>query len=474
MYLKEVSLLSVVTLYVDTKTPVLLQTATTGVLRPDSSSPVIQARMILDSGCQRSYITNRLKTALSLPTEQVDTMLIKTFGAVEKKRQNCDVVRLAMKTKTGENLELAFLAVPLICEPLSGQPIMCVSEQFPHISGLDLADPHFSGENLDVNILIGSDHYWEVVTGNVMRGVCEPTAIETKFGWVLSGPEHGFSSEQSVANLVSSHVLRLDASPNTTESEANLDMRLKKFWDLESVDGLTFCNNRYKVKLPWKESHSTLPDNDELSQNRLRGLLKRLQHSPDILRQYDAVIREQMDKGNVEVVAEPDIGKAGKVHYIPHHPVIRLDKATTKLRVVYDASARSQGPSLNDCLLAGPNFGQSIVDIILRFRLHKIALVGDIEKAFLTVSVDEEDRDVLRFLWLDDIEKELPKLVVMRFTRVVFGVLSSPFLLNTTIHHRMKQYESMDAPFIQKFERSIYVDDVTLVQMMKRVCMNCL
>ena len=65
---------------------------------------------------------------------------------------------------------------------------MCVAERFPHISGLDLADPHFIGENLDVNI--GSDHYWEVVTGNVMRGVCEPTAIETKFGWVLSGPVH--------------------------------------------------------------------------------------------------------------------------------------------------------------------------------------------------------------------------------------------------------------------------------------------
>ena len=117
--------------------------------------------------------------------------------------------------------------------------------------------------------------------------------------------------------------------------------------------------------------------------------------SPDILRQYDAVIREQIDKGIVEIVAEPDIGKVGKVHYIPHHPVIRLDKATTKLRVVYDASARSNGLSLNECLFAGPTFGLNIVDIILRFRLHKIALVGDIEKAFLMVFVDEEDRDVM-------------------------------------------------------------------------------
>ena len=86
-----------------------------------------------------------------------------------------------------------------------------------------------------------------------------------------------------------------------------------------------------------------------MSQSRLRGLLKRLQQSPDILRQYDAVIREQIDKGIFEIVAEPNIGKVGKVHYIPHHPVIRLNKATTKLRVVYDASARSNGLSLNDC-----------------------------------------------------------------------------------------------------------------------------
>ena len=86
------------------------------------------------------------------------------------------------------------------------------------------------------------------------------------------------------------------------------------------------------------------------------------------------------------------------------------------------------------------------------------------------VSIDEEDRDVLRFLSLDDIEMELPKLVVMRFIRVVFGVSSSPFLLNATIHHHMKQYGSMDAPFVQKFTRSIYVDDVTFGADDEEIC----
>ena len=82
-----------------------------------------------------------------------------------------------------------------------------------------------------------------------------------------------------------------------------------------------------------------------------------------------------------------------RVHYLPHHGVVRQDKATSKLRIVYDASARSTGPSLNNCLYTGPKFGQSIFDILLRFRHQKVALVGDIEKAFLMVSVREKDRD---------------------------------------------------------------------------------
>ena len=102
------------------------------------------------------------------------------------------------------------------------------------------------------------------------------------------------------------------------------------------------------------------------------------------------------------------------------------DKATSKLRIVYDASARSTGPSLNDCIYTGPKFGQSIFHILVRLRLQRVALTGDIEKAFLMVSVDERDRDSLRFLWVSDPDIEPPELMTLRFTRVVFGVSSSP------------------------------------------------
>jgi hypothetical protein len=149
------------------------------------------------------------------------------------------------------------------------------------------------------------------------------------------------------------------------------------------------------------------------------------------------VIKDQIDKGIVEVVDKSAPTELGKVHYLPHHAVIRKDKSTTKLRIVYDASCNSTGPSLNDCLFTGPAMSQKIMEIILRFRAHKLALTGDIEKAFLNISVCNDDRDVLRFLWIDDISKETPNIVVPRFTRVVFGVTSSPFLLNATLNFHL-------------------------------------
>ena len=102
---------------------------------------------------------------------------------------------------------------------------------------------------------------------------------------------------------------------------------------------------------------------------RLNGLLKRLRYDTEVLQEYDKVIRGQVQQGIVEVMPseEPDVDG---VHYLPHHAVIRKDKATTRLRIVFDASAKANGVSLNDCLFAGPKFDQKILAILLRFRAH--------------------------------------------------------------------------------------------------------
>ena len=161
------------------------------------------------------------------------------------------------------------------------------------------------------------------------------------------------------------------------------------------------------------------------------------------------------------MVEDPWRMNTNKLHYLPQHGIIREDNLTMKLRVIYDASAKNNGPSLNDCLYAGPSICQRITDILFRFRLYPVALVADIEKAFLMIFVAEDERDVLRFLWLEDIKNELPRIQVLRFTRVVFGVSSSPFLLNATIKHHIQSYQTRDPQFVTKFEQSIYVDDVT-------------
>ena len=334
---------------------------------------------------------------------------------------------------------------------------------------------------MEVYVLIGADYYWHFLTGAIKRGESGPTALQTKVGWVLSGPVQGGSTLNSTqVNFTNTHALREDTHDQfMDESLENraLERKLAEFWDLEAIgispeeksvyerfnEDITFKDVRYEVKLPWKECHATLPDNCTLCQRRLKSLTRRLQ-SEDITQEYDAVIQDQLDKGIIEKVESSKTSHPGpgKTHYLPHHPVIRRDKETKKLRVVYDASAKMNGkPSLNDCLYSGPSLLPSIADVLMRFRFHKVALVADIEKAFLMVSISSSDRDALRFIWLDDIHKDNPKEVVYRFCRVVFEVTSSPFLLNATIGQHLQKYANGNPELVKALLNSLYVDDMT-------------
>ena len=218
-------------------------------------------------------------------------------------------------------------------------------------------------------------------------------------------------------------------------------------------------NGRYEVSLPWQESHDPLPDHYSLCRRRLHSLLQRLKHEPAILQEYNSIICEQLKKGIIEIVEDTD-DASEKIHYLPHHAVVRQDKTTTKVRVVYDASAKSTGPSLNECLHAGPKFNQRILEILLRFRSYSIGLTADIEKAFLMISVSPSDHDVLGFLWTKDPYAEDLKIQKLRFARVVFGVSCSPFLLNATLRHHIKKYHITHPDIVNILTESTYVNDV--------------
>ena len=173
---------------------------------------------------------------------------------------------------------------------------------------------------------------------------------------------------------------------------------MSKFWQLENFgiesengpvydrfeETIVFDGTRYQVSLPFKEGHALLSDNFTLSKQRLMSLVKRLKTQPQVLAEYNEILEEQERLGIIETVPVTEIAaEVGEVHYLPHRAVIRKDKQTTWLRIVYDASARSNnGPSLNQILHAGPSLLPLINEIMLRFRTKQVALVGDLEKAF--------------------------------------------------------------------------------------------
>jgi len=125
---------------------------------------------------------------------------------------------------------------------------------------------------------------------------------------------------------------------------------------------------------------------------KLQDLLRHLRQDPPTLWEYNYIIQDQIQKGVVEVVKDPETSPR-KTHYLPHHAVIQKDKETMKWTIIYDASAKSNGPSLNNCLYTGPKFNQKIMDILLTFHTYRVALTSDIEKAFLMVSIAERDWD---------------------------------------------------------------------------------
>ena len=200
----------------------------------------------------------------------------------------------------------------MICEPLASQPIAFCQNNYEHLSGLDLADSSDGHSRLEVDILVGSDQYWDLITGRTRHGVSGPVAIDTRLEWVLSGPTSFPTREQPSSGLVT-HTLRVDALPQDVTTS---DRWLKAFWELESFgvpdsdhsvydkfqETVQFKNGRYEVALPWKDSHRILPNNYQLSLNRLDGLLRRLQQDNDILREYDSVIKTQIQQGIVEIV----------------------------------------------------------------------------------------------------------------------------------------------------------------------------
>ena len=174
---------------------------------------------------------------------------------------------------------------------------------------------------------------------------------------------------------------------------------------------------------------------------------------------YDKVIQEQLEDRIIEKVLNITPQK-GKEFYLPHKAIIREDAESTKLRVVYDVSSKPNmnKPSLNECLRKESPLQNMLWDNVVRNRMKPVALCADLRKAFVQIRIRECEKDNLKFHWIKN--QNVSDTEILRFTRLVFGLIQSPFILKAILQSHLSKYEKTYPKEIEEMKNSMYVDDM--------------
>ena len=205
-----------------------------------------------------------------------------------------------------------------------------------------------------------------------------------------------------------------------TSSTISRDQILQCFWEIEEpasdLSGLTpeermvvhhFQENhqrtesgRFLVPLPKKPHVKPLGESHSQAVRRYLSLERSL-HFKDQFGEFTSVMEEYFEQGHAELVPTSDLEKpSNKMFYLPMHAVRKETSTTTKVPAVFDASATSSsGVSLNDMLMVGPTVHSSLTDVLICFRLHRIALTTDVSRKYRAILLDETDKDLHCFVW---------------------------------------------------------------------------
>ena len=273
---------------------ILMQFAITKI-RGDSKR-YRQARILFDTGSQRTFITQDMKHKLELKTMGKELLDVTTFGSFQSTRKIYDIVSFSLSTET-ENIKIKELVTPIICPPLS--VMMTKLKIPPELKGLKLADRLQSSENLDVNIIIVNDYYGLLITGKIIKTESEALiAVESRFGCLLSGPVQNESNQENDLNTLCQRIKIMPVQ------ESKLDNLLTKFWEISKTPQESDKNDdivikfqktirfnkatgRYNVRLPWKLNKHDLPTNFILSKRRLNSLINSInKKDPGLIKKY--------------------------------------------------------------------------------------------------------------------------------------------------------------------------------------------
>ena len=448
------------TMHASVNSNILLMTCQVMVETPNGA---VKARALLDTGSSASFVSERLAQSLRLRRHTQNARICGIAGLPHSDgKQSVTQFSISSTNSLGRRHSVKAFIVPKITGDLPVHPVT-PERNWSHLEGLQLADPDYNKPG-NIDLLLGVSTFVEVIRHGRRCGPRDsPTALNTEFGWVLAGN----AGPPSEAKLVTTHLT----------SVLTGDDLLRRFWDIEekAVDNCTLtieercaldhfnvhhtrdeCG-RFIVPLPKRTMTTKIGESRSQAVRRFLSFERSI-HAKGVSREVQGVVQEYFDKQHAEEVPPEDLGKPpDQVFYLPIHIVRKETSTTTKVRAVFDASATTTtGISLNSTLMVGPTIHPPLVDVLIRFRLHRIALIADVSRMYRAVLLAEGDKDLHRFLWRDDPKERLKDY---RMTRLTFGVSASSFIANMCVKQNAIDFRVQYPRAAGQVEKSFYVDD---------------
>ena len=221
-------------------------------------------------------------------------------------------------------------------------------------------------------------------------------------------------------------------------------------------DSLKYENGRYRVAVPWKENKPDLPDTKSMRLSRFRSTERNLKKNSRVADEYQATIQAYVGMGYLRKVPSEEQPPAN-VWYLPHFSVVRMDKSTTSVRIVFDCAAKCDDISFNDMIHAGPKLQQDLFNVLVRFRRNPVGVTHDMKEMYLQIEIEEQDRSHFRLFWRDLDSNREPDL--FEFSRVVFGKYSAPMESQFVAQENARRNQDRYPLATETVLKSTYMDD---------------
>lgn len=432
---------------------------TAQVLVKDSFNKSRSCRALLDNGATMNFITWACVNKLALATIKTNVK-ISGLGSFTVGRSS-KAVNIVIKSRN-EMYEFSMqaLVVPSISNKLPHSEVDW--NNWSHLKGISLADPNFYKPG-EIDILLGADLFYLLVEGRKKHGLPhEPVAIDSKLGWLVGGGSNNSNSQIKISRVWHTNVI--------IEEKTILDQILRKFWEIEDTPeekpftqeeleceehfiknwGMN-AEGRIVVRYPFKSPAVKLGDSMQMAMRRFLQVEKRLKSNEEYYADYRKFMKDYEDLNHMIEVNPPT--RNCTRNYLPHHFVV----TAAKFRVVFDASAKtSNGHSLNDSMMVGRIPQSSLIDMLIRFRTHKIAIIADIEKMYRQILVSPEDQNCQYIVWRKDQESELKHYKLLTVT---YGTAAAPFLSTRSLQEIANKEREAYPEASEVLENDVYMDD---------------